>query len=116
MATTIHDFLLDRLNIHVTGPSFPGRDAPLQSYIPTHRSHRRQAPSAPLPSSPSATEGMAQHHQARQQLIERSLFPGGSARSIPSAHAKDGFAVVYDRGVSTKWCMEKTIQAYEVFF
>lgn len=96
MSTTIQDYLLSRVNIHVTGPAFPHREEPLQCYIPLHRSYSRTSP--PPPS------------------WHRPLIPGSSVRTVPSAEAKDGQAFVYDKDIVHIWRLDKTMQAYEVFF
>ena len=119
MSPTIHDFLLTHLNIHVTGPSFPHREAPMQCYMPIRRDLNHPNPCPPQSTQPSHL----QHSPYSNSLatnnslhLSRPLVPGASARHIPSAEAKTGHAVVYDKDASCIWKFGSTMQAYEVFF
>lgn len=97
--TSITDYLLSRLNIHVSGACGPKRQNPLETFQPIHQPYQRSATPAsrPIPASLGAD-------------------PTGALRAVSSSAATDGLAYVLDKDMVSTWRLPNTMTAYEVFF
>jgi len=96
MVEEIADFLLNNINISVSGACGPLREQPIQCYYPTYQKYRNAS--------------------AHPTLSTSIAIPGGVPRAIDSMAAREGVAIVYDRDLLTTWRLPTPIAAYEVFF
>ena len=113
--TSLEDFLLEHINLHITGPAFQQLEKPLDCYTPVHNSYTRSTSSLNPPSTASLLGHIRGAESPALDNIQASI-PGGSLRTVPSTAASNGHAVVYDRDVMTMWKLHGTMQAYEVYF
>ena len=84
------------LNIHITGPSLPEREAPIHCFRPVVRPYYRP------------------DHQTPRDHSLYATLQGGSLRTVDAVDGGD--AVVYDRDVSAVWRLPSMMAAYQVYF
>lgn len=102
---TLLDRLLPHLQLSVAGIHANGHNSPLEFLEPTTR--RYNSDSLPgSPTSPLANGGRA----------FSGAFRHPAMRAIPSAEAKDGFAVVQDYDITTVWKLPDVACTYELLF
>lgn len=97
----VSDYILSKIDIHVSGACGPQRSQPIDCFYPVHKAY-----------SPRASKSKNAH-------IDHSMaafIPGAVPRTIESTAAKDGLGIVYDRDIITTWRLPDTISAYQIFF
>lgn len=97
---TLIDRLIPHLYFTATGLHTSQHQSPLEFFHPTIRRYNDHSPASPPDSLPSA----------------QSSFRHPAMRAIPSAAAKDGYAVVQDWDIATTWRLPSVSSAYELLF
>lgn len=97
---SVSNYILSKIDIHVSGACGPECAQPIECYYPVH-----QAYSACV----SKKHAPIDHAMA-------AIIPGGVPRPVKSMAARKGYGLVYDRDIVTTWRLPNTASAYEVFF
>jgi hypothetical protein len=96
----ISDYLISRIDIHVSGACGPERALPIECFYPVHQAY---------------VTACSKKHAPIDECMAAAI-PGGVPRPVKSSAAKDGFGLVYDRDPVTTGRLPDTMSAYQVFF
>lgn len=96
----VFDYILAKLEIHVSGACGPPRSQPIECFYPIHQAYNADS---------SNKHGPLDHCMS-------AAIPGAVPRPIKSAAASDGYGLVYDRDIITTWRLPSTLSAYDIFF
>ncbi|CZT21580.1 uncharacterized protein RCC_07444 [Ramularia collo-cygni] len=96
----LSDYILSKIDIHVSGACGPGRTQPIECYYPVHRAY---------------SENISKKHASIDDRL-KDFIPGGVPRPVESLAAREGYGLVYDRDIVTTWRLPAILSAYEIFF
>lgn len=96
----VADYILSKIDIHVSGACGPGRAEPLECFYPVHQAY---------------SDNLSKKHAPVADCM-KNVVPGGVPRPIESVATGEGYGLVYDRDIITTWRLPTVLSAYEIFF
>lgn len=96
----VSDYILSKIDIHVSGACGPSRTQPIECFYPVHQAY---------------SASVSKKHAPIDDCME-DVVPGGVPRPVESLAAREGYGLVYDRDIVTTWRLPNTLTAYHVFF
>lgn len=85
------EWLLSKINIHVSGACGPRREQPIECYYAMHQAYHQHC-------TPSSSQSSSR------------------PRCVPSSSTRGGTAIVFDKDIVSTWRLPNTMAAYEVFY